>query len=203
MADTSIVEKLMEAMQAMHWLEVGAVLTGIIYVVLAARENIWCWLFGIISSILSIYLFVISKLYAESILYFYYVLAGIYGWIVWRKRTQETGLKISTWPISYHLITIGVGVILSFALAAILRNYTDAALPLIDSHTTIFSFIATFMVTRKVLENWLYWIIIDVISIGLYSSRQLYLYALLMLVYSIIAVWGFKAWKTQYKKSII
>ena len=203
MTDTSIVEKLMETIQAMHWLEVGAVLTGIVYVILVARENIWCWFFGIISSGLSIYLFIISKLYAESILYFYYVLAGIYGWIVWRKRIKQTSLRISTWPITYHLLTIVVGVILSFALAAMLRTYTDAALPLIDAHTTIFSFIATFMVTRKVLENWLYWIIIDIVSIGLYSSRQLYLYALLMLVYSIIAVLGFRAWRTQYRKSAI
>ena len=197
MIDTSIGEKLFQAMQAMHWLEVGAVVTGIIYVMLATRENIWCWFFGIISSGLSIYLFFLSKLYAESILYFYYVLAGIYGWIVWQKRSTRTSLKISTWPIQYHLITIAIGVALSFALAAFLKNYTDAALPLIDSHTTIFSFIATFMVTRKVLENWLYWILIDIVSVGLYSSRQLYLYAFLMVIYTIIAVWGFKAWRKE------
>ena len=203
MTDTAIREMVLEALWAMHRVEVAAVLTGIVYVILAARENIWCWFFGIISAGLSIYLFIISRLYAESVLYFYYVLAGIYGWYAWRKRSDNNELKISVWPISYHLLALLLGVILSFGLATLLRTYTDAALPLVDSHTTIFSFIATFMVTRKVLENWLYWIVIDAVSVWLYWSRDLYLYAILMLAYSIIAVWGLLAWKKQYGKEVI
>mgnify|MGYP002624080906 FL=1 len=131
------------------------------------------------------------------------MLAGIYGWYAWRKRSDNNELKISVWPISYHLLALLLGVILSFGLATLLRTYTDAALPLVDSHTTIFSFIATFMVTRKVLENWLYWIVIDAVSVWLYWSRDLYLYAILMLAYSIIAVWGLLAWKKQYGKEVI
>ncbi len=181
----------------MHWAEVGAVVLGVVYVVLAARENIWCWIFGILSSALSIYLFFLSKLYAESILYFYYVIAGIYGWYAWHKRKGQNELKISTWKISHHLLAIVLGIALSLLLAWILKTYTDAQMPLVDAHTTIFSFIATYMVTRKKLENWLYWIVIDTVSVGLYASRGLYLYAFLMIIYTIIAISGYLSWRKR------
>lgn len=203
MTDGSIADLLIQTIRNMHWAEGGAVITGIVYVVLAAKENIWCWFFGIISSLLSIYLFLISKLYAESFLYFYYVLAGIYGWYTWRKRSDQVSIPISVWTWKTHLIALVVGIVSALLLAALLRQFTDAVLPVVDSFTTVFSFIATYMVARKVLENWLYWIVIDLVSVGLYGSRELYFYALLMLAYSIIAIWGFNTWKKEYQKQII
>lgn len=187
----------------MHWAEIASVIAGVIYVVLAARENIWCWLFGIIGSLLSIYLFFIYKLYAESILYFYYVLAGVYGWWAWthdRDATRGNQMSITTWKTRQHVLTIVAGVILSLLLAFFLRRYTDAQMPLVDAHTTMFSFLATYLVTRKVLSNWVYWIFIDAVSVGLYASRELYLYALLMVAYTLIAVWGYVEWRAAYKK---
>jgi nicotinamide mononucleotide transporter len=180
----------------MHPAELWAVITGVLYILLAARENIWCWLFGIISSGLSIYVFFISKLYAESILYFYYILAGFYGWYKWSQKTTTTDhLPISRWKLKDHLPAIFAGVLLSLSLAWVLRQYTDAQMPLVDAHTTIFSFIATYMTAKKILENWLYWIVIDSVSIWLYWSRDLYLYSVLMLVYTIMAVYAFQHWR--------
>jgi len=187
----------------MSWIEIWSVTTGIIYIALAARENIWCWLFGIISSLLSIYLFFLSKLYAESMLYFYYVIAGIYGWVAWSNSNKKgETLKISIWPWVNHLLVVPLGVALSFLLAWFLQNYTDAELPLIDAHTTVFSFIATYMTARKILSNWIYWIIIDFVSIGLYVNRELYLYSGLMVIYTGMAVYAFFNWNAM-RKSLI
>ena len=201
LVSNNMLEDLLTAAVNLHWAEIGAVIFGVIYIVLAARENIWCWLFGILGSALSIYLFFISRLYAESVLYLYYVFAGFYGWWAWihgRDATPDHQMSITTWRLPKHLLTIVTGIALSFLLAEILRRYTDAQLPLLDSHTTVFSFIATYLVTRKVLANWIYWIVIDAVSIGLYAARGLNLYALLMAAYTIIAVFGYLTWRDRF-----
>ncbi len=209
---TSFWEEIMIAARALSWVEVVAVMTGIIYVVLAARENIWCWFWGIISSGLSIYLFIQAKLYAESMLYFYYVVAGIYGWWMWSRqdasntqildaKSESRQLAISVWPLVYHLGWIVVGSILALLLAWGLNTFiADARLPVLDAFTTIFSFIATYMVARKVLENWIYWIIIDAVSVWMYQSRDLLLYAVLMAVYTVVATVGYFTWRRQYRQ---
>ena len=202
----TLTESLVLAIQHLTWIEAGAVISGLIYVILAAREQITCWIFGIISSLLSIYLFYIGKLYAESILYVYYVIAGIYGWWAWKSRQeiQAYGLekvKIHRWSLKQHGLAILSGIILSLCLAAILANFTDAQIPLLDSFTTVFSFIATYMVTRKILENWIYWIIIDLVTTGMYFYRSYHLYALLMIVYTVIAVIGYLEWLKRLKKA--
>ncbi|MEM6379842.1 MAG: nicotinamide riboside transporter PnuC [Bacteroidota bacterium] len=180
----------------MHWAEVAAVICGLIYVILVSQENIWCWFWGGLNALLSIYLFIEIQLYAESILYAYYFLAAIYGWYAWKhaRRVSDTNAIIE-WSWQKHLIMILVGFGLSYLLYLFLSSYTDAQMPLIDAHTTIFSFLATYLVTRKVLSNWLYWIVIDAISVWLYVSRGIELYAVLMLVYTVIAVLGYFQWK--------
>ena len=176
-------------------LEIVAVILGIIYVVLAAKNKISCWIFGILGSLLSIVLFVIyAKLYAEAVLYIFYVLAGIYGWINWKKQKNET--EVYQRNIKIHLIIFIIGIALSVLLYYVMTHlFDDAKKPLIDSFTTIFSFIATYLTTKKWIENWIYWIVIDAVTTYLYFSRGLEIYAILMLAYSIIAVYGYFQWK--------
>lgn len=176
-------------------LEIIAVVFGVIYVVLAARNNILCWVFGIIGSTLSIWLFVAyAKLYAEAILYTYYVAAGIYGWIAWKK--EDDNLNVYSHPLKHHLLIVTLGTILSIGFYFLVTNiFTDAARPMIDSFTTIFSFIATYLTTKKWIENWIYWVVIDLVTTYLYFSRGLEFYSLLMLAYSVIAVLGYIQWK--------
>jgi nicotinamide mononucleotide transporter len=176
-------------------LEIAAVILGIIYVVLAAKNKISCWIFGILGSLLSIALFVIyAKLYAEAVLYVFYVLAGIYGWINWSNQKNET--EVYQRKLTTHLFIIGIGIVLSVGLYYVLTLFfKEAERPLIDSFTTIFSFIATYLTTKKWIENWIYWIVIDVVTTYLYFSRGLEIYALLMLAYSVIAVYGYFQWK--------
>ena len=176
-------------------LEITAVIFGIIYVVLAAKSKISCWIYGIIGSLLSIYLFAVyAQLYAEAILYTFYVFAGFYGWFTWKKTSNKN--EVTVHKMSKHLLIIGAGTACSLLLYYSINSFFPTAQrPLIDSFTTIFSFIATYLTAKKWIENWIYWIVIDAVTVYLYFSRDLSIYALLMLTYSIIAVFGYLAWK--------
>ena len=144
----------------LEWVAVGF---NLFYVVLAAIRSIWCWPFGIIGSALSIWLFVDSKIYAEAILFSYYVVMGFYGWWNWKKggEPSKASFQIITFSILRHGLIALLGLLLTAALFFTLRELTDAEMPLLDSFTTVFSFIATWMVAKKLLENWIYWIIIN------------------------------------------
>lgn len=181
-------------------IEVGAVLAGIGYVWLAAREDRRCWILGVISSLLSIYLFYQGKLYAEAMLYTYYVAAGVYGWWSWQDARTGENSPIRTWTLREHLPAFVVTTALAWALGLSLAHYTDAQYPIVDAHTTLFSFLATWLTTRKVLSNWIYWVIIDAVSVGLYASRDLYLYALLMVAYTLMATYGYRRWQKRWQQ---
>lgn len=173
-------------------LETIAVILSLLYVYLAAHQNNLCWLAAVISVSLYIYICFNAKLYAETILQVFYFLMAIYGFYSWKKNNSQ--LQISTWPIKKHLFIILLGTVLTFFLGFIFSNFTDAEMPLVDSFTTVFSVFATYMVVKKILSNWLYFIIIDIISTYLYFSRDLHLTSLLFLLYTFIAVAGFIKW---------
>lgn len=169
-----------------------AVFFSILYVVLAMKENIWCWGAAAISVILYIYICYSAKLYAETGLQFFYLLMAIYGYFQWNNNDRN--LKIQQWTSAKHLLILLLGALLTFLMGFYFSIYTNAAMPLVDSFTTVFSVFATFMVTKKVLGNWLYWIVIDAVSVYLYFSRGLQLTSLLFVAYTIIAVFGYLSW---------
>lgn len=169
-----------------------AVFFSILYVVLAMKENIWCWGAAAISVILYIYICYSAQLYAETGLQFFYLLMAIYGYFQWNKN--DSNLKIQQWTTAKHLLILLLGAFLTFLMGFYFSIYTNAAMPLVDSFTTVFSVFATFMVTKKVLGNWLYWIVIDAVSVYLYFSRGLQLTSLLFIAYTIIAVFGYLSW---------
>ncbi len=176
-------------------LEIVAVVFGVLYTTLMAHNKISCWIFGIIGSLLSVYLFIVyAKLYAEAVLYVFYVFAGIYGWVEWKKQKQVE--EVYSHKLLTHIKLILVGVVLSFLLYFGLSYFfKEAEKPLIDSFTTVFSFIATYLMAKKWMGNWFYWLVIDAISVYLYYSRGLEIYALLMLVYTGLVVYGYVQWK--------
>lgn len=176
-------------------LEIVAVIFGVLYTVLMAQNKISCWIFGIIGSLLSVYLFIVyAKLYAEAVLYVFYVFAGVYGWLVWKKQKQIDEVYLH--KLSTHIKLILFGTALSFLLYyGLTYFFKEAEKPLIDSFTTVFSFIATYLMAKKWIENWFYWLVIDGISVYLYYSRGLEIYALLMLVYTGLVVYGYLQWK--------
>ena len=169
-----------------------AVFFSIIYVILAVKENIWCWLAATISVMLYIYICLSAQLYSETALQIFYLLMAFYGFYNWNKKGQS--LQVSEWNINKHLMILTAGAILTFLMGFFFATYTNAKMPIVDSFTTVFSLFATYMATKKILENWLYWIVIDAVSIYLYSARDLHLTSLLFMVYTIIAVLGYFNW---------
>jgi nicotinamide mononucleotide transporter len=186
-------------------LEIIATVFGLAYVVLVAKKNIWCWLMGIIGSVASIYLFAeYFKMYAEAMLYIYYVITGVIGWVTWNNA--EGDLKIVKKPIVKHIIFIVVGIFLSVLLYLLISKlFPDAQRPLVDSFTTMFSFMATWITIKRWLENWIYWIAIDLVTTILYLDRELYFYAGLMLLYTVIAVYAYTEWvkMEQNQKAVV
>jgi len=176
-------------------LEYAAVAFNIAYVVLAARRSIWCWPMGILGSLLSIVLFIEVRIYAEAFLFLYYVGMGIYGWMHWYKEPQSNSFHAITWRLQRHFFIAIGGYSAAIMLGFALHEYTDSAQPYLDAFTTVFSFIATYMVAQKVLENWIYWIAIDSLTVYLYLARDLKLYALLSAFYTAMAVYGYLSWR--------
>jgi nicotinamide mononucleotide transporter len=175
--------------------EIIAVIFAILYLLLAIRENIWCWLCAGISTAIYIYLYFAAKLYMESALNVFYFAMAIYGWTVWQsgKGNRET-IAVSTWAVKIHARVAGVIAAMVLGSGFLLDRYSDAAFPYIDSATTFAAIWATFLVARKVLENWWYWLVIDVVSIFIYWSRGLELTSMLFVLYVVMIPFGLISW---------
>lgn len=192
------VNQVIEGFGQFHWTEKLALITGLIYVILAAREQASCWIWGIISS--SAWAFATAtlyNLYVDALLQFFYVLMGFWGLYQWRFGANKSALPITTLPIRQHAIIILGGLLLTFPVGYFFASYTSAAATYIDALTTIFSIVATFLTVYKKLENWLYWIVTDAIYIYLYTSRGALIFAFLMVVYLVIAGVGYFSWRKK------
>jgi nicotinamide mononucleotide transporter len=189
---------MLDAITTVSNLEWVAVVAGLIYVILAARSNIWCWPAAFIGTGASVVLLWNVSLLMDSALNGFYLAMAVYGFWQWQYGgVQGSPLRIRSWRVSQHVAAVCAIVLLSFGVGFWLDNSTSAAWPYLDSATTVSAVIATFMVARKILENWLYWIVIDVVSVWIYWERELYLYAVLFILYSVIAVFGFVLWQRQ------
>ena len=183
-------------------MEVLAVVTALFYLVLAIRENIWCWLFAAISTAIYVYLFLVAKLYMESVLNVCYFVIAIYGWHAWYfGRTDGHKLAVVRWPIRIHAIAIFLVIGASVTSGYLLQHYSNAAFPYIDSMTTWGALWATFLVARKVLENWWYWLVIDFVLVFVYWARDLQLTALLFVIYLIMIPFGLVSWTRSWRKA--
>ena len=170
------------------------------YIVLSIQQNISLWLIGFLSSVFYMVVFFNSKLYANMSLQFYYLIMSAYGWYMWKKNRNiihEPEKKLHVTRISKILLIrcTFIGIFLLLILFRILDVFTDSPFPGWDSFTTMLSIIATWMLTRKYIDNWLLWIISDAISVGLYFYMKLYPTTILFFVYTIMAVVGFIEWR--------
>lgn len=184
-------------------LELTAVVFAIAYLVLAVRENSLCWFAAGISTIIFLTIFWDVKLYMESGLQVYYLGMAAFGWYQWRDANDgSTGLQVSMWSMDKHLIALALIALLTLISGFLLNSETDAKLPYLDSLTTWASVVTTFMVAWKVLENWIYWLVIDSISIYLYIDRELYFTSMLFAVYIVIIFFGWASWSKSYKQQM-
>ncbi|MFD1218292.1 MULTISPECIES: nicotinamide riboside transporter PnuC [Microbulbifer] len=194
-------DAIVTSLAAMSLWEVAAVILALAYLILAMRENILCWYAAFASTAIYLFLFWDVSLLMESALQVFYLLIAVYGWWQWRSRSgQKASLHIHRWSLHRHLYTFaGIG-LLTLMFGFVLDKYTSAALPYLDSFTTWGAVVTTYMVTRKVLENWLYWIVIDGAAIYLYIDRELYLTALLFALYVVLVIIGFFQWLPLYRQ---
>ena len=171
---------------------------SLVYVILLIREKIACWSFGIVGSLLSIYLFIEARLYSEAVLYFFYAVMGVWGWVRWHTQMESDDNPVTRWRLEYHLRAIVIASIVALGLGYSVQFYTDAERPLFDAFTTIFSFLGTYLEITKVLEAWIYWLILNLASVWLYHDRSLDIYAALIGLYSVLSIWGFISWRKTY-----
>jgi nicotinamide mononucleotide transporter len=191
---------LLKGLGATDLLEQLAVLCALFYVVLISFKSQWGWLFATISSAIYIFICYFGKLYLETGLQVFYVAMAIYGWYEWSDADEEENEGFTQWSLKKHAYLIAITMILTFFTGLIFDWYTDQANPFLDAFTAMFSLVATYMVTKKVLENWLYWIVIDLVAMILYMNRGFELTAILYLLYSVIAVFGYFNWKRSWKR---
>ena len=182
--------------------EAVAVVLAVGYLLLAIRQNIWCWLCAGISTALYVYLFGAARLYMESALNVFYLAMAVYGWYSWYfGRSDDHEMPVSVWRLPIHGVAITAVVLASLASGYLLRTYTDAAYPYIDSLTTFSAVWATFLVARKVLENWWYWLAIDLTASVIYWLRDLQLTSLLFVLYVAMIPFGLVNWTRSWREA--
>ena len=183
-----------------NWFEIVAAILAIAYLILAMLEDIRCWVAWIISSLMYFFVMYSANLYMEALLQIFYIFIGLYGLYQWRfKADKKDALKITTWSVKNHLIVIGALVFLTSLSGYFLMSYTAAASPFIDAFTTWGAIAASYLVAKKILENWFYWFVIDFVSVFLFISRELYPTALLFIVYLVLVVIGYSAWRKSWQ----
>lgn len=178
-----------------------AVVLAIAYLLLAMKQHIACWYCAFASTALFLFIFFDVNLYMETALQVYYLAMAVYGWWQWKHAgpNQDAELRISTWHWQRHVLVI-TGVLIATAISGTLLQSTDQRLGYLDSFTTWGAVVTTIMVAWKVLENWIYWLVIDALSIYLYLDRELYFTALLFAAYIVIVIVGFWYWLKDYRQ---
>lgn len=178
--------------------EAFAAALGLAYLLLAVRRSLWCWLCAFISTAIYLVLFAHAKLYMQSALNVFYLAMAVYGFIEWRRgRTQESGVLIRSWGVKQHLFAAAAILGATLINGWLLARGTDAVAPYLDSFVTWSSVVTTWMVARRLIENWLYWILIDSVAAYLYFSQQLLVTALLFAAYVGIVIHGYVRWRQQ------
>ena len=181
------------------WLEWLGTLTGFLCVYLAAKQNIWNWPISIISVASYAILFYNAKLYGDTVLQFYFLSTAVYGWYYWIRRKEEKKKPIVKASNGQLLLCLLAILILTLSIGYLLDSKTSSDVPYIDAFCTSVSFVAQFLMTRKVLQNWLLWVFVDICYIPLYIHKDLMLTAVLYLVFTLIAWNGYRDWQKTYK----
>lgn len=173
-----------------------AVVLSVAYLLLAMRQSLWCWPAAFVSTLIFAILFFDAALLMDSVLNGYYLVMAVYGWYVWKYgKTGKESLHVSSWGVSKNLtIILALGGV-SLGFGYVMDTYTHADFAYLDSATTVFAVFTTYMLAQKILENWLYWVVIDAVSIYIYIEKAFYLTAALFCLYTVLAVLGFFQWK--------
>jgi nicotinamide mononucleotide transporter len=191
----ALLAQLAQAWSTTSWTEILAVVLALAYVLLAIRQSIACWVAAFISSCLYVWVFFDSRLYMDSALQVFYAVMAVYGFWQWRTVDKDGAHHVRRWSLSRNALAAAGILALSAVNGYFLSRYTPAAFPFIDSLVSWGAVFATFLVARKVYENWHWWLIIDAASACLYFAKGLYLTVLLFALYLGLIVIGMREWR--------
>ena len=183
-----------------HWLEVLGVILSIAGVWLTALEKVINWPIGIVASAMYVYIFYASGIYGDAWLSVFYVVIGFYGWYEWLyggRNKEELPISVTSRKTFFVL---GLIFIPSYIIVYIMLTHAGSTIPFLDTVTTVLSLIGTWMMARKLIENWLLWIFADLLYVIEYLVKGLYLTAVLYFIFTILAVYGYYEWKKHLKK---
>jgi nicotinamide mononucleotide transporter len=196
----NVAQLLLEQWQQQSIAEIFAVVLAVAYVWLAAEESIWCWPAAFISTTLYVYVFWDVFLVFQMFLNVYYMVMAVFGFLHW-KKTNQSGFYALQMPLKLHLLIIGGGLSLIVMVSFIATQWLSYGLLNLDLGITLFSLLATYLTVKKYLQSWIYWSIINTLSIYLFIQSQLYLTVLLMMIYLVIAIRGYVNWSNSVQTS--
>jgi len=180
----------------MIWIESTATIFGLLCVWLTIRQNIWCWPTGLVQVFLYIFVFYDAKLYSDLILHIIYVVMQVYGWHHWlRGGTEHKELKVTDQSISHTALWTVTAIVGAGIWGYLMASLTDAAVPYLDAFIVVTSLIAQWLMARKKIESWFYWITVDIVAIGVYFYKSLYITSGLYSVFLFLAISGYFAWR--------
>lgn len=180
-----------------------AALLALAYLWLALRESLWCWVCALLSSVLYCGIFWEARLYMETLLNAFYAVMAVIGWWQWRSGASDSDtLPIQSWPWQRHVLCAAVVLLLATANGWLLAQFTAAFWPFADALIAWGGVLTTWLVVRKVLENWLYWLLLDALAVAIYTERGLYPTALLYALYLVLVVAGYLRWRRVYRDRV-
>ncbi|MCB9261104.1 MAG: nicotinamide mononucleotide transporter [Flavobacteriales bacterium] len=174
-----------------------ALVLNLLFVVLLIFERIEAWFFGVMASLLSVFIFIEAKLNSEALLYSVYVILGIYAWLTWKTNSKKQPMPIKKITPKLLLTTFGIGLSVWLFLGWFTSHYTNSELPWADAFSTSFAFVATYLEARKILESWLWWVVLNIFSVWLYTQRDLTIMAWMMAGFAVFSIVGFIAWQRK------
>lgn len=197
-----MVEALRAAIREISGAEWVAVAFALAYVLLAIRQHVLCWAASIASSAIFLGLFWRGGLVMQTVLQVFYIVMAVYGWWAWSHggKGAEHQRPVTRWPRSRHVTALAVVVVLTLVNGRWIAGREGGVVPYVDALVTWVSFLATWLVARKVLENWLYWVVIDLVAAGLYFSQGLRATTVLFVIYSVLAVRGYRQWRADLER---
>jgi nicotinamide mononucleotide transporter len=189
----------------MDWslfLQIVGTSLGLLYLWLEYKANIWVWVIGAIMPMVHGVLYLHSGIYADAAMQLYYVAAGVYGLCVWKRHSgdKKEG-RIKHTPYGWVLSLIATYAVLHCLLYFVLDRFTDSVVPFFDSMSTALSIVAMWMLSRKLVEQWLVWLVVDAISVGLYLYKGIPIMGCLYLVYCVLAVMGYVRWMREARRT--
>jgi nicotinamide mononucleotide transporter len=191
------------ALKAMTVWDWAAFLLGLLTVWYTVKEHIWCWPTGLGQVLISIFIFYNAKLYSDAILQIVYVYLQIYGWVYWVKGGSDRGeLPVTVLTPTGVLLCLAAVGVFTAGWGWVMHRYTDAAAPIADAFIVGASLVAQWLLTRKKLESWIFWIVVDLVGIVVFAQKGLPLMSILYVVFLGLATAGFFEWRKSRRASL-